>query len=292
LTQISLIEAVITIGAITLVPVSIEFSELKPVAALEHEQILTKFSNESEYPVFIPREKEIVINDIINSSTAVSGDDSALIRSATILPIVNHTVFYSGIITFSSSVPLEVDVYHLYDKHNSTNEYKELLNILPSNSTDGMIVASPIIPNQGTSSSVSSSSVYFTGNGLGVRSISGEPFVLAYSMDVTVKNRTEPESPHSESSVEDVVEPFVPPSISLTSAALLGDLLPFLPPEIISEAPLEELSQEQLLETFKSIPKEKVHTILNLLPEDKLKIILDKIPDEEQKHFLNQTSPT
>ena len=228
----------ITIGAIVLVLVSIEFSELKPVAALEHEQILTKFSNESEYSVFIPREKEIVINDIINSSSAVSGDDSALIRSATILPIVNHTVFYSGIITFSSSVPLEVDVYHLYDKHISTNEYKELLNILPSNRTDGMIVASQIIPNQGTSSSVSSSSVYFTGNGLGVRSISGEPFVLAYSMDVTVKNRTEPESTHSESSVEDLVEPFVPPSISLTSARLTWRLTTIFTPRNNKRSPV------------------------------------------------------
>lgn len=98
---------------------------------------------------------------------------------------------YSGIATFTASIPVEVVVLHNYTPTNSTSsstnnqQYGEPLNAPFGN---GKVAIS--LMKQFTDSPISSGSFVFAGNALAFHNLEGKPFTVTYTIDGTIDSLT------------------------------------------------------------------------------------------------------
>jgi hypothetical protein len=100
---------------------------------------------------------------------------------------------YSGISTFTASIPVEVVVLHNYTPTNSTSsssaannqQYGEPLNAPFGN---GKVAIS--LMKQFTDSPISSGSFVFAGNALAFHNLEGKPFTVSYTIDGKIDSIT------------------------------------------------------------------------------------------------------
>jgi hypothetical protein len=100
---------------------------------------------------------------------------------------------YSGIATFTASIPVEVVVLHNYTPTNSTStssatnnqQYGEPLNAPFGN---GKVAIS--LMKQFTNSPISSGTFVFAGNALAFHNLEGKPFTVTYTIDGKIDSLT------------------------------------------------------------------------------------------------------
>jgi hypothetical protein len=112
-------------------------------------------------------------------------------QSAIILRLREDNSVYSGILTFTASKPVEVQVLHRNMTTTNTNvsipeEFGEL-SVLQLAAGSGAITISNIIPDFSEEDTTSfAASVPFSGNALALHNIDGEPFAAAYTANAEV----------------------------------------------------------------------------------------------------------
>jgi hypothetical protein len=107
-------------------------------------------------------------------------------QSAVILKLRNDNALYDGILTFTASKPVEVQVLHRSTNSTTPTIPEEFgtLNVLPLPGNAGSVTISNIIPDYPDDSFVAS--VPFSGNAISLHNIEGEPFVASYSVAANV----------------------------------------------------------------------------------------------------------
>ena len=129
--------------------------------------------------------QKIVQQGIVTSSTdPLPGHEAH--QSAVILRLRNDNSVYDGILTFTASKPVEVQILHR--SLNSTTltipEEFGTLNVLPLPGNAGSVTISNIIPEYPEGSFVAT--VPFSGNAISLHNINGEPFVASYSVAANI----------------------------------------------------------------------------------------------------------
>ncbi len=91
---------------------------------------------------------------------------------------------WSGTVTWTSSIPVDVVVLHAYDPSMEIDERGEPLTA-PSPFSDGVIAITLVHPDSG--SVVPSGTLSFTGSALAFHTIDGTPFTITYTVDALAK---------------------------------------------------------------------------------------------------------
>lgn len=129
--------------------------------------------------------QKIVQQGVVTSSTdPLPGHEAH--QSAVILKLRNDNALYDGILTFTASKPVEVQVLHR-SLNSSTPTIPEefgTLNVLPLPGNEGSVTISNIIPVYPEDSFVAT--IPFSGNAVSLHNIEGEPFVASYSVAANV----------------------------------------------------------------------------------------------------------
>lgn len=132
-------------------------------------------------------------HDVSFSGTASSNpetfDDTGLEQSFFIFPVKNESTTYSGVLTFASSKPIQIQSINILTINNSLKLPVQFgtLYTFPVNDT-------VVIPSNLLDEPKNTGSVQFSGNGL--RIITNEPFLVSYSFSgkefySTIKNDIE-----------------------------------------------------------------------------------------------------
>jgi len=107
------------------------------------------------------------------------------------LPLRNDSKIWTGIVTFSASKPVEIEVLHDYNPNNAVDsEHGEPYHATLANnrtvaiSTMTMFTDTPV---QITDSPISTGSLSFTGSAILFHKTSGEPFTVTYTVDAVAK---------------------------------------------------------------------------------------------------------
>jgi hypothetical protein len=266
----------------------------RPAQTLKNSLGIGNFNLTQNISKFIEGQN-IVLQGIISSTDdPLPGHETHQV--ATILPVANDSLVYSGLITFTATQPVEVQIYHMYEMGNATRISEQFG--LNSISNDRMQVISMITPDY-VPTPLYSTSVLFTGNGVALHTLSGKPFIAAYTVDVKINkvltlNDTEDieKTPLATMPIQDqILEPQQAPSSYITVPNLLVEALTTLGPDVIGELPLDRLAQDDLLKIFNS-PPDKITKILDKLPPDKITKILDKLPPDKRAEILDKLPPT
>jgi hypothetical protein len=129
--------------------------------------------------------QKIVQQGVVTSSTdPLPGHEAH--QSAVILKLRNDNSLYDGILTFTASNPVEVQILHR--SLNSTTptipEEFGTLNVLPLPGNAGTVTISNIIPEYPEGAFVAT--VPFSGNAISLHNIDGDPFVASYSVAANI----------------------------------------------------------------------------------------------------------
>ena len=217
---------------------------------------------------------------------------------AMILPVAGDNLVYSGIITFTATEPVQLQVNHIYETDNATRISEQFGQILNSTSNDRIQVISLITPHYGPAP-LYSASVPFTGNEVALHTLTGKPFIAPYTVHVKINKALSLNNLGNNGTSklatiptqDQILEPQQAPTSYVTVPNLLVEALTILSPDVIAELPLDRLPQNDLLKLFNS-PPEKVTKILNKLPPDRRAEILDKLPPDRRAEILDKISPT
>ena len=156
----------------------------RPAQTLKNSLGIGNFNLTQNISKFNVEGQNIVLQGIISSThDPLPGHETHQV--ARILPVANDSLFYSGLITFTATQPVEVQIYHMYDMSNATRISEQFGQIVNSISNDGIQVISVITPDY-VPTPLYSTSVLFTGNGVALHTLSGKPFIAAYTMDVKI----------------------------------------------------------------------------------------------------------
>ncbi|MDW0120209.1 MAG: hypothetical protein QOK88_02655 [Nitrososphaeraceae archaeon] len=108
------------------------------------------------------------------------------------LPLRNDSKIWTGIVTFTASKPIEIEVLHLYKPQSTIDaEHGEPYHAtLPNNmtvaiSTMTMFTDTPV---KVTDTPISTGSLQFTGSALVFHKTSGEPFTVTYTVDAVARS--------------------------------------------------------------------------------------------------------
>jgi hypothetical protein len=211
---------------------------------------------------------EIVASDIVNSSIRYEYNRTNGYHVTVLAPRTDDSI-YSGLITFTASEPVRVEVLHgtSLGKFGINSDKLENLSVHFNNKS---IPASLIHPNY--SGDYFSYSFPFTGKAL---EFSYEkPFVAVYTVNAQVitQNNTD--------SAESVLSQEVPGAYFKADAGtLLIEVIPYLSVDTLRELPFSELSSSDL------------SMIIGKVPVDRAEVILNKIPAEKQQEILKDISP-
>jgi hypothetical protein len=234
---------------------------------------------------------------------------------AMILPPTENNTVYTGILTFTASKPVEIEIFHrIYDINNIVNadpKYGQLMTV-PFGGNSSMAI-SLIKPNQLGSSSVFALSVPFSGNALALHNTNGEPFVAVYTLTANleqtkvirnVKANQSLTSPNlstkeqgfsmsssliTSSTVSAIIAMFLPILREATAEAIVklplysfsGDdiakILVTISPDVRTKV-LSLVSPDILLKIKNEISQDKIAEIFRDIPQDKIAQILAKLP--------------
>lgn len=134
------------------------------------------------------RDQRIVQQGTLTSSTdPLPGHEEH--QSATILRLRNDNAVYSGILTFTASNEVEVQVFHRISSSSPSSigipESFGTLATTPLPDGSGTIVISSIVPDY-DSSGPFTASIPFTGNSLSLHNVDGVPFAASYTVTADV----------------------------------------------------------------------------------------------------------
>ena len=218
--------------------------------------------------------QEIVASNIINSSIR-DGHNRTNEYYVTVLPPKSDDSIYSGVVTFTASEPVKIEILHAPSRgnYNITSKQLEHLSVYFDNKS---IPASLIFPNY--SGDYYSSSIPFTGNAL---EFSYEkPFVAIYTVNVDEVKRK------ATGSNESILSQEVPGAYFKAGAGtLLIEVIPYLAIDTLQELPFSDLSASDLAMIIGKVPLDRAEVILNKIPPEKRQEILNGIPAERRQEL-------
>jgi hypothetical protein len=230
-------------------------------------------NNNSINAVSVVQPQKIVHEGVISSvQDPLPGREGGQV--AVILPPRNDSSIYSGVITFTASKPVEVQVYHyIANSGNMTNTTDRFGEILTSPFGSGRIAVSLIKPESGEAG-VFSRSVPFTGKALALSTLNGEPFIAIYAVNAEIIQ------------VEAPTEELVGTQTGITDYVGLPDFLAILltgvlTPEQIATLPLSDLSTEDLVKIIDTLSTEDLTSMLNNVSPDEVDNLITKLPPDK-----------
>jgi hypothetical protein len=226
--------------------------------------------------------EKVVASDIVRSATRNQYNSTNEQYAPVLAPRTDGSI-YSGIITFSASEPVRIEIQHPIGLDNYTFPNKQLQGII-TYLNNQPIPASLILPNY--SDDRFSSSISFTGKAL---EFSYEkPFVVMYTVNAVTDKYNDTDG-LNRSSNKTQVESLEPPiGYQASSSTLLTAVIPQLSNETLQELPFSDLTPADLSVILSKIPADKATIILSKIPVDKRQEILSKIPvDKRQEIVIN-----
>jgi hypothetical protein len=226
--------------------------------------------------------EKVVASDIVRSATRNQYNSTNEQYATVLAPRTNGSI-YSGIITFSASEPVRIEIQHPIGLDNYTLPNEQLQGII-TYSNNQPIPASLILPNY--SDDHFSSSIFFTGKAL--EFAYERPFVVMYTVSAEADKYTNNEG-LAKSTNTTRVESLEPPiGYQASSSTLLTAVIPQLSNETLQELPFSDLTPADLSVILSKIPADKAAIILSKIPVDKRQEILSKIPvDKRQEIEIN-----
>ena len=210
-------------------------------------------------------------------------------QSITILPLVNESTIYSGTITFTTNKPVNLQIYHLYnktyDRENVT--VPRTPTMLGKSSNIGISTITPLYSSQ---SLQYSASVPFTGSSLTLTS-KEQAFIAVFSVVADVNRISDNQIRTNSSSTphtldQQKVEALQPvTSYTLPTTNLVAQLLLESPPDLVGQIPLDHLAQKDIVEVFKNIPMNKIATVIKQMPQERVASILSKLPEQDRNEI-------
>ena len=218
--------------------------------------------------------QKIVASNIINSSIR-DGHNRTNEYYVTVLPPKSDDSIYSGVVTFTASEPVKIEILHApsLGNYNITSKQLEHLSVYFDNKS---IPASLIFPNY--SGDYYSSSIPFTGNAL---EFSYEkPFVAIYTVNADLVKRK------ATGSNETILSQEVPGAYFKAGAGtMLIEVIPYLAIDTLQELPFSDLSASDLAMIIGKVPLDRAEVILNKIPPEKRQEILNGIPAERRQEL-------
>jgi hypothetical protein len=217
---------------------------------------------------------KIVASDIINSSIRNEYNRTNG-YFVTVLPARSDDSIYSGVITFTASEPVRVEILHAP----SLSNYKinsNQLGLLSVYFNNKSIPATLILPNY--SGGYFSFSIPFTGKAL---ELSYEkPFIAIYTVSAEIMNLK------ATGSNETMLSQQVPGAYFKAGVGnMLIEAIPYLPVDTLQELPFSDLSISDLSMIIGKVPLDRAEVILNKIPAEKQQEILNSIPTERRQEL-------
>jgi hypothetical protein len=217
--------------------------------------------------------QEIVVSDIVNSSIH-NESNKTHVYYVTVLPSRSDDSIYSGLITFTASEPVEIEVTHSttpakYDINSNKLEH------IGIHFNDKSIPISLIFPNY--SGDHFSYSIPFSGKALELSY--DKPFVAVYTVNAQViQNSTD--------SAQSVLPQEVPGAYFKAGVGtLLIEVIPYLTVDTLQELPFSDLTSSDLSMIIGKVPVDSAQVILKKIPSDKQQEILKDLSAEKRQEL-------
>jgi hypothetical protein len=235
--------------------------------------------NETESKVSQNTTEKLAVSDVLRSATRNQYNNTNE-QYATVLSPRTDGSIYSGVITFTASEPVRIEIQHPISLDNNTVNKKQLQGIIKY-SNNQPISASSIVPNY---SDHFSSSIFFTGKAL--EFAYEKPFVVMYTVSADADKFTNNEET-SISNNTSPVESLAPATEYANAGTLLTALIPLVSDEYLQQLPFSDLDSSQLSLIIVKVPTDKAGLILSKIPADKREEILSKIPADKRQEIMN-----
>jgi hypothetical protein len=235
--------------------------------------------NETESKVSQNTTEKLAVSDVLRSATRNQYNNTNE-QYATVLSPRTDGSIYSGVITFTASEPVRIEIQHPISLDNNTVNKKQLQGIIKY-SNNQPISASSIVPNY---SDHFSSSIFFTGKAL--EFAYEKPFVVMYTVSADADKFTNNEET-SISNNTAPVESLAPATEYANAGTLLTALIPLVSDEYLQQLPFSDLDSSQLSLIIVKVPTDKAGLILSKIPADKREEILSKIPADKRQEIMN-----
>lgn len=240
----------------------------------------TLIGTESESKTLSNTVEKIVGSDILRSETRNQYNNTNEQYTTVLAPRTDGSV-YTGVITFTASEPVRIEIQHALNLDNMT--FDKQLQSMIKYINNQQISASSIAPNYPNDSF--SLSIPFTGKALEFSFT--KPFVVMYTVNAVADKFSDTHG-YYDSTNKTRVESLEPPAgYQPSSGTLLTAAIPYLSDDILQELPFSELDAADLSVIIGKIPADKAVTILNKIPADKGQEILNKIPADKRQEILN-----
>jgi hypothetical protein len=224
--------------------------------------------------------EKIVLSDVLRSATRKQYNNTNE-QYATVLPPRTDGSIYSGVITFTASEPVRIEIQHPISLDNNTVNNKQLQAIIKY-SNNQPISASSIVPIY--SNDHFSSSIFFTGKAL--EFAYEKPFVVMYTVSADADKFTK-NGGVAKSTNTTRVESLEPPmGYQANAGTLLTALIPRVSDEYLRELPFSDLDPSQLSLIIAKVPADKAGLILSKISTDKREEILSKIPADKRQEIM------
>jgi len=235
--------------------------------------------NETESIASQNTTEKIVVSDVLPSATRNQYNNTNE-QYATVLAPRSDGSIYSGVITFTASEPVRIEIQHALNLDKTTFNKNQLRNMIKYVNNQP-ISASSIVPSYSNNSF--SSSIPFTGKAL---EFSYEkPFMVMYSVSALtdINNNTRGNDDSTNKALVESLEP--PMSYQPSSGTLLTAAIPYLSDDILQELPFSELDVADLSMIIGKVPADKATLILSKVPADKATLILSQIPTDKREEI-------
>ena len=218
--------------------------------------------------------QEIVGSEIVNSSIRNESNNTH-VYYVTVLPPRTDDSIYSGIITFTASQPVRIEVTHGTSAPTYAINSNKLEHV-GIHFNDKSIPATLILPNYvGNSFSYS---IPFTGSALEFSY--DKPFVAVYTVNAQVIIQK------SSIGAQKVLSQEMPGAYFKASAGtLLIEVIPYLTADTLQELPFSDLSSSDLSMIIDKVPVDSAKVILKKLPADKQQEILKVLSAEKRQEM-------
>lgn len=218
--------------------------------------------------------QKIVGSDLVNSSIRNESNNTH-VYYVTVLPPRGDDSIYSGLITFTASKPVRIEVTHGTNPPTYAINSNKLEHI-GIHFNDESIPASLILPNYvGNSFSYS---IPFTGSALEFSY--DKPFVAVYTVNAQVIIQK------SSIGAQKVLSQEMPGAYFKASAGtLLIEVIPYLTVDTLQELPFSDLSSSDLSMIIDKVPVDSAQVIVKKLPADKQQEILKDLSAEKRQEI-------
>jgi hypothetical protein len=236
--------------------------------------------NETESKASQNTTEKIVVSDVLHSATRSQYNNTNEQYAIVLAPRSDGSI-YSGVITFTASEPVRMEIQHPISLDNNTVNSKQLQGIIKY-SNNQPISASSIVPNY--SNDHFSSSILF--NGKALEFAYEKPFVVMYTVSAEADKLTNNDG-LAKSTNTTRVESLAPPTeYQVNAGTLLTAVIPRVSDEYLRELPFSDLDPSQLSLIISKVPADKAGLILSKISADKREEILSKIQADKRQEIM------